>query len=130
MGAATNRNVRVGLVQMSCTNDPRANLEKAVTRIREGAAQGAQILCLQELFKSLYFCQVENHDNFKLAEEVPGPTTELLGRLARELQVVLIASLFERRAPGLYHNTAATATPTSTPSSTNAVRMEPSTTPL
>src|SRR5439155_17410478 len=107
MGAATNRDVRVGLLQMSCASDPRANLEKAVTRIREAAAQGAQIVCLQELFKSLYFCQVEDHDNFRLAEEVPGPTTELLGRLARELQVVLIASLFERRAPGLYHNTAA-----------------------
>ena len=99
--------MRVGLLQMSCVEDPQANLEKAVVRIKEAAAQGAQIICLQELFKSRYFCQVEDHANFSLAEEVPGPTTKLLGDLARELQVVLIASIFERRAPGVYHNTAA-----------------------
>src|SRR6266542_5552284 len=99
--------VRVGLLQMSCVEDPRANLEKAVVRTKEAASQGAQIICLQELFQSRYFCQVEDHANFSLAEEVPGPTTKLLGSLARELQIVLIASIFERRAPGVYHNTAA-----------------------
>ena len=91
---------------MSCTAEPEANLEKAATHIRAAAAQGAQIVCLQELFKSPYFCQVEEHANFKLAEEVPGPTTEVMGALARELQVVIILPLFERRAPGVY-NTAA-----------------------
>lgn len=99
--------IRVGLVQMSCAADLKVNIEKAVTRIREAAAGGAQIICLQELFTSLYFCDVEDHDNFKLAEPVPGPTTELLGRLAKELGVVIIASLFEKRAEGLYHNTTA-----------------------
>ena len=99
--------IRVGLIQMSCTADLKANIEKAVTRIREAAAGGAQIICLQELFTSLYFCDVEDHDNFKLAEPVPGPTTELLGRLAKELGVVIIASLFEKRTEGLYHNTTA-----------------------
>jgi len=98
--------VRVGLIQMSCADDPQANLEKAVDRIREAAAQGAQIICLQELFKFLYFCQSEDHANFALAEEIPGPTTGVFGSLARELHVILIASLFERRAPGIYHNTA------------------------
>jgi N-carbamoylputrescine amidase len=99
--------VHVGLIQMSCTGKLEANLEKAVMRIREAAAQGAQIVCLQELFKSPYFCQVEEHANFGLAEEVPGPTTELMGQLARELKLVIIVPLFERRAPGVYHNTAA-----------------------
>ena len=99
--------IRVGLIQMSCTADLKANIEKAVTRIREAAAGGAQIICLQELFTSLYFCDVEDHDNFTLAEPVPGPTTELLGRLAKELGVVIIASLFEKRTEGLYHNTTA-----------------------
>ncbi len=99
--------VYVGLIQMSCAGKPEANLEKAVTRIREAAAQGAQMVCLQELFKSPYFCQVEDHANFRLAEEVPGPTTELMSKLARELKLVIIVPLFERRAPGVYHNTAA-----------------------
>jgi N-carbamoylputrescine amidase len=107
MSAEKNGVVRVGLLQMSCVEDPRANLETAVVRIKEAAAKGAQIICLQELFKSRYFCQVEDHAHFALAEEVPGPTTKLLGDLARELQIVLIASIFERRAPGVYHNTAA-----------------------
>lgn len=99
--------VNVGLIQMSCGDEPKVNLEKAISRIRIAAARGARIICLPELFKSHYFCQVEDHPNFKLAEEVPGPTTEVLGKLARELNIVLIASLFERRAPGVYHNTAA-----------------------
>jgi N-carbamoylputrescine amidase len=98
---------RVGLVQMSCAADPNENLEKARWRIREAAAGGAQIVCLQELFRSQYFCREENAELFALAESIPGPTTETLGNLARELEIVIIASLFERRGAGLYHNTAA-----------------------
>jgi N-carbamoylputrescine amidase len=101
------RNVKVGLVQMSCTADVEANLEKAISKTREAAALGAQIVCLQELFKSLYFCDVEDHANFNLGEAIPGPTTERFGELAKELGIVIIASLFEKRAPGLYHNTTA-----------------------
>src|SRR6218665_486521 len=99
--------VQVGLVQMSCVADKQANLEKAMAKIREAAAKGAKIVCLQELFTSLYFCDEENYDNFKLAEAIPGPTTDTLGALAKELGVVIIASLFEKRAEGLYHNTTA-----------------------
>jgi len=98
---------RIGLVQMSCAVDPNENVEKAIWRIREAAAQGAQIVCLQELFRSQYFCREENAELFALAESVPGPTTERVGAIAKECGVVVIASLFERRAPGLYHNTAA-----------------------
>jgi N-carbamoylputrescine amidase len=98
---------RIGLVQMSCAADPNENLAKAEWRIREAAARGAQIICLQELFRSQYFCREENHEMFALAEPIPGPSTEALGKLARELRVVVIASLFERRAAGVYHNTAA-----------------------
>src|SRR5258708_14773741 len=97
---------RVGLVQMSCGLDPNENLEKAMWRIREAAARGAQIVCLQELFRSQYFCREESAELFALAESIPGPTTETLGRLAREPGVVIIAALFERRPAGLYHNTA------------------------
>ena len=92
---------------MSCALDPNENLEKAKWRIREAAAGGAQIVCLQELFRSQYFCREENAELFALAEPIPGPTTETLGSLARELGIVIIASLFERRGAGLYHNTAA-----------------------
>jgi N-carbamoylputrescine amidase len=98
---------RVGLVQMSCALDPNENLEKARWRIREAAAKGAEIVCLQELFRSQYFCREENAGLFALAEPIPGPTTETLGKLARELRIAIVASLFERRAAGLYHNTAA-----------------------
>src|SRR5271155_4099323 len=98
---------RVGLVQMSCSLDPNENLEKAIWRTREAAAGGAQIVCLQELFRSQYFCREENAELFALAEPIPGPTTGTLGRVARELGIVIIASLFERRSAGLYHNTAA-----------------------
>src|SRR5271169_5997243 len=98
---------RVGLVQMSCTVDPQENFAKAEAMIREAAARGAQIVCLQELFRSQYFCREENAELFALAEAIPGPTTETLGKLARELGIVIIASLFERRSAGLYHNTAA-----------------------
>ncbi len=99
--------VTVGLVQMSMESDPAANLIKAMERTREAAGLGAQIICLPELFKNIYFCQSEEYGSFSLAEKVPGPTTDRLGALARKLEVVLIVPLFERRAPGVYHNTAA-----------------------
>lgn len=98
---------RVGLVQMSCGRDPAENLAKAEWRIREAAGRGAQIICLQELFRSQYFCREENAALFALAEPVPGPTTEALVRLARDLDIAIVASVFERRGPGVYHNTAA-----------------------
>ena len=99
--------VQIGLVQMSCVEDKKTNLEKAIKYIRSAASMGAQIICLQELFTSLYFCDVENYDNFQLAESIPGPSTEALGKVAGELGVVIIASLFEKRAQGIYHNTTA-----------------------
>ena len=99
--------VKVGLVQMSCVADKEANLNKAIARVTEAAAAGAQIVCLQELFTSLYFCDVEDYDNFNLAETIPGPSTQKLARIAQDLGVVIIASLFEKRAQGIYHNTTA-----------------------
>jgi N-carbamoylputrescine amidase len=98
---------RVGLVQMACTTDAAENLDHAMAKIREAAAKGAQIVCLQELFRSQYFCRVEDANLFDLAESIPGPSTDAFGPLAKELGVVIVASLFERRAAGLYHNTAA-----------------------
>src|SRR5258708_15507723 len=98
---------KIGLVQMSMSDDPEANLTKAVARIREAAQQGATLVCLPELFRTQYIGQREDHALFDLAEAVPGPTTETLGKIAKENGVVVIASLFERRAAGLYHNTAA-----------------------
>src|SRR6266852_2614428 len=97
----------VGLAQMSCSLAPDENLAKAQRRIREAAGRGAQIVCLQELFRSQYFCREENTELFALAEPVPGPSTQALSKLARELDVVIIAPLFEKRAAGVYHNTAA-----------------------
>jgi N-carbamoylputrescine amidase len=99
--------VNIGLVQMSCTASKEDNLKKAMEKVREAAKQGAQIVCLQELFTSLYFCDVEDYENFKLAEAIPGPSSEALAKLAAELNVVIIASLFERRTQGIYHNTTA-----------------------
>jgi N-carbamoylputrescine amidase len=101
------KNVKVGLVQMNCTASKEENLAKAIVKTREAAANGAQIVCLQELFTSLYFCDVEEYDNFLLAEAIPGPSTDALSQVAKELNVVIIASLFEKRAEGLYHNTTA-----------------------
>jgi N-carbamoylputrescine amidase len=101
------KTVRLGLVQMACTTDPAENMQRAIAGIREAAGKGAQIVCLQELFRSQYFCQTEDHDHFALAEPIPGPSTETLGPVAAELGVVVVASLFEKRAEGLYHNTAA-----------------------
>lgn len=92
---------------MGCVADKAANLNKSIEQIRAAAAKGAQIICLQELFTSLYFCDVEDHDNFLLAEAIPGPSTDTLSKIAAELNVVIIASLFEKRAQGLYHNTTA-----------------------
>ncbi|MBK8348069.1 MAG: carbon-nitrogen hydrolase [Saprospiraceae bacterium] len=100
-------NVKVGLVQMSCLKDRIINLNKAIEGIKIAAANGAQIVCLQELFTSLYFCDVEDYEHFNLAESIPGPTTEALSKVASDLNVVIIASLFEKRAQGLYHNTTA-----------------------
>jgi N-carbamoylputrescine amidase len=91
---------------MSCSSDTEANISKAIKGIREAAARGAEIVCLQELFASLYFCNIEDYNNFSLAEEIPGRITNRLQQLAGELKVVIIASLFEKRAHGLYHNTA------------------------
>lgn len=99
--------VTLGLVQMQMSADPADNLARAMAKVREAAARGAQVVCLPELFQSRYFCQTEDHDFFKLAEPMPGPGTESLGKLAGELGIVLIASMFEKRAEGLYHNTTA-----------------------
>ena len=105
--AAPPNKLTIALVQMSMVADPEANLRKAVARVREAAGAGATLVCLPELFRTLYIGQREDHALFDLAEPVPGPSTAALGALARETGVVIIASLFERRAAGLYHNTAA-----------------------
>ena len=97
---------RVGLIQMACSRDPNENLAKAEWRIREAAGNGAQIICVQELFRSQYFCREEKAELFDLAEPIPGPTTECFTKLARDLKVVIVGSLFERRTAGVYHNTA------------------------
>jgi N-carbamoylputrescine amidase len=101
------KKVTIGLVQMSCTSNKDQNMQKSIEKIREVAAQGAQIICLQELFLSRYFCDVESYSNFDLAEAIPGPSTKILGELAAELHVVIVASLFEKRTQGIYHNTTA-----------------------
>ncbi len=106
MSNASDQRFRVGLVQMSCSLSPEENLEKAAGKVREAAARGAQIICLQELFRSQYFCREENAGLFDLAEPIPGPATDVMGKLAKELDVVIVSSLFEKRAHGLYHNTA------------------------
>lgn len=102
-----NREVRVGIIQSTCTSDKQENIDKTSALIIEAATKGAQVICLQELFTSLYFCDVEDHANFNLAEPIPGPSTEQFQALAGELGVVIVASLFEKRAEGLYHNTVA-----------------------
>jgi N-carbamoylputrescine amidase len=102
-----NSNLKIGLIQTYCQADKEANLLRSIELIRSAAEKGAQVVCLQELFASLYFCNVEDYDNFDLAEAIPGPTTDRLGLLAKELGIVIVASLFEKRANGLYHNTAA-----------------------
>ncbi len=102
------RKYKVGLVQMQMGPDPEANLASAIEHVRKAAHRGANIVCLPELFRAQYFCQREDLRLFDLAEPIPGPSTAKLGEVAREARIVLIASLFERRAPGLYHNTAVT----------------------
>ena len=101
-----NKTLKVGLVQQAGSSDRSVSIAASEAGVREAAARGAQLVMLQELHASLYFCQHESTDLFDLAETIPGPSTEWLGRLARELGIVLVGSLFERRAPGLYHNTA------------------------
>jgi N-carbamoylputrescine amidase len=103
----TEEKFRIGLVQMSCSPDPAENIEKAAVKIKEAAGLGAQVVCLQELFRSQYFCREEDARLFDLAESIPGPSTERLARVAHDNNVVIVASLFEKRAQGLYHNTAA-----------------------
>lgn len=102
----TTSRLQVGLIQQSCTADLAANFEKTIAQIRIAAQQGAELVVLQELHRGLYFCQQENADLFNLAETIPGPSTQALGALAKELSIVIVASLFEKRAAGLYHNTA------------------------
>jgi N-carbamoylputrescine amidase len=98
--------LNIGLIQTACSPDPAANLKKTLAAADRAAGQGAQIICTQELFRSQYFCQSEDHQYFELAEPIPGPSTEAFQQLAKTLSVVVIASLFEKRAPGLYHNSA------------------------
>jgi N-carbamoylputrescine amidase len=98
---------RIALVQMRCSINPAENVDKAISFIRKAASQGAKIVSMQELFTTQYFCQKEDHKYFAFAEEIPGPTSKRLSEIAKELDVVIVASLFEKRAAGLYHNTAA-----------------------
>ncbi len=102
----TTKPVRIALIQMSCDVKPRHNLDKAIARIDEAAARGAELICLQELFRSRYFCQSEEARSFDLAEPIPGPTTEALAAAAAARKVAIVGSIFERRAEGVYHNTA------------------------
>jgi len=98
--------LKVALVQQSNTDNAQDNMAKSIAGIRDAASQGAKLIVLQELHRSLYFCQTEDVDVFDLAETIPGPSTDTLGALAKELNVVIVSSLFEKRATGLYHNTA------------------------
>jgi len=111
---STHKPIRVALIQMSMSADTEANLDKAADRVREAARDGAGIVCLPELFRAQYFCQREDHALFAISESIPGPSTARLAAVVREEKVVVIASLFERRAPGLYHNTAAVLDPAAT----------------
>jgi N-carbamoylputrescine amidase len=107
MTSPTNKEIlKIGMVQMACVDNAEANMKTAKQGIREAAEQGAQIICLQELFQTPYFCQTENHEHFNQAETIPGPSTQAMSQLASELGVVLILPLFEKRSTGIYHNTA------------------------
>src|SRR5690349_5680624 len=99
--------VTIGLLQTACAADPGANLQQTLALAERAARRGAQIICTQELFRSQYFCQREDHKNFRLAETIPGPSTDAFGKFAKKHNVVVIVSLFEKRAAGVYHNTAA-----------------------
>jgi N-carbamoylputrescine amidase len=104
---ATNANiVTIGLIQMRCTSQPQANLRKGLALVEKAAGRGAQIICLPELFRSLYFCQTEDHRQFALAEPIPGPTTTALAKAARQHRVTIVGSIFEKRSAGVYHNAA------------------------
>jgi N-carbamoylputrescine amidase len=107
MKPAASSEIKLGLVQTGVSPDPETNLKKTVALIERAAKNGAQIICTQELFRSQYFCQSEDHRNFQLAEKIPGPSTDAFQKLAKKHRVVIIASLFEKRASGVYHNTAA-----------------------
>lgn len=104
MHSPNNKSVNVAAIQLSCGQATRSNLEKTEAEIRRSAASGAEIICLQELFASQYFCQSECHEHFQLAQPVPGPLTQQFSKLAKELEIVLVLPLFERRAAGVYHN--------------------------
>src|SRR5438552_18767959 len=104
---ANPQTTKIALVQMECGPNTDKNFSRAIEFIRDAGKKGAQIVCLPELFQSQYFCQTEDHKNFALAEEVPGKSTSILGDIAREIGVVIVASLFEKRSAGVYHNTAA-----------------------
>src|ERR1044072_4716514 len=97
---------KIGLIQMRCGPEPEKNFSRAIEFIRDAAEKGARIICLPELFRSQYFCQAEDHKYFELAETIPGPSTRSLGKVARETGAIIVASLFENRPAGLYHNTA------------------------
>jgi N-carbamoylputrescine amidase len=101
-----NGQVKIGLIQMACEAEPARNQQKALARIEEAAGRGAQIVCLQELYRSHYPCQAEDNRQFDLAESIPGPSTQALGEIAASMKVVIVAPIFERRAPGVYHNAA------------------------
>src|SRR5262245_15780072 len=105
--SASSAIVKVGLIQSTCAPDPAANLKKTLAAVERAAKLGAKIICTQELFRSQYFCQSEDHRYFKLAERIPGPSTDAFQKLAKKHRVVIVASLFEKRASGVYHNTAA-----------------------
>src|SRR6185312_15085976 len=107
MKRAASQVVKLGLIQTSASADPNANLKKTLALVERAAKQGAQIICTQELFRSQYFCQSEDHKNFQLAEKIPGPSTEAFQKIAKKHKAVIVASLFEKRAAGVYHNTAA-----------------------
>src|ERR1019366_1426991 len=107
MKRAASSIVKLGLIQTSVSASPPTNLKKTLTLVERAARAGAKIICTQELFRSQYFCQSEDHENFKLAEKIPGPSTDAFQKLAKKHKVVIIASLFEKRASGIYHNTAA-----------------------
>ena len=106
MDSPNNNSVCVAAIQLSCGQTVQSNIEKTVARIEEAAAEGAEIVCLQELFSTRYFCQNECHDHFQLAEPIPGPLTRQFSQLAARLQIVLVLPMFERRAAGVYHNSA------------------------
>jgi N-carbamoylputrescine amidase len=103
---ATGGGFKVGIVQMAMSKTPEENVEKAVARVREAARLGAEVVCLPEMYRTPYFCQTEDHSNFALAETIPGPSTEALSRAAREAGAAVVVPVFERRAPGVYHNSA------------------------